>query len=150
MSEFYFVRYTLGVGCALCQTLLWRSISATIHPRIGMLFLIATVASPGNFHASTAYLPSSFAMYMAMLGTAAFINWKGGIKTSQGMYWFSAAGVLGWPFAAALCAPFLMEEAILVFLSNVDTMLECFVRVGRGVVAAGLMVVGEPSETLSH
>lgn len=141
VGEFYFVRYVLAFGCALCQTLLFRVISTTLNPRIGIFFIMALVLSPGNFHASTAYLPSSFAMYMAMLGAAAFMNWRGGLKTSQGMFWFAMGGVLGWPFAAALCAPFMLEEGLFAVLSDKERFIESLIRVSRGVVAALLVIV---------
>ena len=115
--------------------------SGTLNPRIGIFFIMAIILSPGNFHSSAAYLPSSFAMYMVMLGTAAFMNWRGGLRTSQAMFWFAVGGVLGWPFAAALCAPFLAEEGILAMLSDKDRFIEAIIRVMRGVVAAVLLVV---------
>ncbi|KAM6521330.1 mannosyltransferase [Fusarium solani] len=113
VGEFFFIRFGLAFVCALCQTVLFLVTSTTLNSRIGLFYLIATVMSPGNFHASTAFLPSSFAMYLVTLGAAAFMNWRGGLKTSQGMFWFAAAGILGWPFASALCAPFMLEELVL-------------------------------------
>lgn len=144
MAEFYFVRYVLAFVCALCQTLMFLNMSSTINGRIGFFFLIATVISPGNFHASTAYLPSSFAMYMSMLGAAAFMNWRGGLKTAQGIFWFAMAGVLGWPFAAALCAPFILEEVVLIFFGDKDAVFESLLRLTRGVVAGLIVVVSKP------
>ncbi|CAJ2513993.1 Uu.00g021120.m01.CDS01 [Anthostomella pinea] len=143
VAEFYFVRYALAFVCSLCQVLLFRVISFTLNPRIGLFFLMATVMSPGNFHASTAYLPSSFAMYTVLLGTAAFMNWRGGVKTSWGIWWFAVGGILGWPFASALCAPFMVEEAIFAMLSDTEHLIESLVRVSRGVIAGGLLILGD-------
>ncbi|OLN95759.1 Alpha-1,2-mannosyltransferase alg9 [Colletotrichum chlorophyti] len=140
VGEFYFIRYVLAISCALCQTILFRAISLTLNARIGLFFVLATIASPGNFHASTAYLPSSFAMYMAMLGAASFMNWRGGLKTAQGIFWFAVGAVVGWPFAAALSAPFLIEEALLATLSDKESFIEAILRVTRGVIA-GLIVM---------
>ncbi|TQN67047.1 Alpha-1,2-mannosyltransferase alg9, partial [Colletotrichum shisoi] len=140
VGEFYFIRYVLAFGCALCQTLLFRVVSLTLNARIGLFFIMATVFSPGNFHASTAFLPSSFAMYMAMLGAASFMNWRGGLKTAQGIFWFAVGGVVGWPFAVALSAPFLVEEALFAVLSDKDHFIEAILRVARG-VTAGLIVL---------
>ncbi|KJZ79165.1 hypothetical protein HIM_01316 [Hirsutella minnesotensis 3608] len=140
VSEFYFVRYGLAFLCALCQTVLFQVISSTLNGRIGIFFLIATVISPGNFHASVAFLPSSFAMYMCMLGAASFMNWRGGLKTAQGIFWFAMAGVLGWPFAAALCLPYMMEEAALALFSDKDALFDAIVRSFRGVIAALIIV----------
>ncbi|KAF4513178.1 hypothetical protein G6O67_000481 [Ophiocordyceps sinensis] len=140
MSEFYFVRYGLAFVCALCQTVMYQVVSSTLNGRIGLFFLIATVTSPGNFHASTAFLPSSFAMYMCMLGAAAFMNWRGGLKTSQGIFWFAVAGILGWPFAAALCLPFMLEEGVLALFSDREALVQSIVRSFRGVVGGFLVL----------
>lgn len=83
------------------------------------MFLFSMMLSPGMFHASVAYLPSSFAMYAVMLGMAAFMDWRGGLKTAQGIMWFGIAGIVGWPFASALVAPFMLEEAALAAVSKV-------------------------------
>ena len=144
MAEFYFLRYLLAFACALCQTLMWRAVCLALNPRVGLIFIMALVFSPGNFHSSTAYLPSSFAMYMAMLGAAVFMNWRGGIKTSQGMFWYAVGGVLGWPFAAVLCAPFVLEEAFFAMISDMERFFESFFRLMRGVVSALVLVVRVP------
>ncbi|KAI1817937.1 glycosyltransferase family 22 protein [Poronia punctata] len=143
VAEFYFVRYALAFICSLCQVLLFRVVSFTLNPRMGFFFLLALITSPGNFHASVAYLPSSFAMYMSFLGAAAFMNWSGGLKTSWGIWWFAVGGILGWPFASALCAPFLLEEAIFALMSDREGFWEAVLRVGRGVVAALLLLFGD-------
>lgn len=129
---------------------MWRAICATLNPRIGAFFILALVFSPGNFHASTAYLPSSFAMYMVMLGTVALMNWRGGLKTSMGMFWFAVGGVLGWPFAAALCAPFILEEGVLALLGDKERFFEAFIRVARGVVAGLVLVVHSSLPALAN
>ncbi|KAI2628428.1 mannosyl transferase [Xylaria nigripes] len=143
VAEFYFVRFSLAFLCAFCQVILFRVISFTLNPRIGLFFLMALVMSPGNFHASTAYLPSSFAMYMSFLGAAAFMNWRGGLRTSWGIWWFAVGGILGWPFASALCAPFMLEEAIFALISDRQLFWEALIRLGRGVVAALLLLISD-------
>ncbi|KAH7016789.1 family 22 glycosyltransferase [Ilyonectria destructans] len=148
VGEFYFIRFGLALGCALCQTILFMVTSTTLNSRIGIFFLIATVLSPGNFHASTAFLPSSFAMYMVTLGAAAFMNWRGGLRTSLGMFWFAVAGIFGWPFAAALCAPYLFEEGILVLFGDKAALFAAFIRVGRGVASALVLLFADFSINL--
>jgi alpha-1,2-mannosyltransferase len=140
LAEFYFIRYGLAFICAICQTQLFRVISGTLNPRIALFFMLATIFSPGTFHASAAYLPSSFAMYTTMLGMAAFMNWKGGIRTAQGIFWFAVGGVLGWPFSIALSAPYLFEEFILSIISGKQVIIDALVRFVQG-GAAGLLVL---------
>jgi alpha-1,2-mannosyltransferase len=124
VAEFYFIRYTLALFCAFCQTLMWKAICLSLNPRVGLIFIAALIFSPGNFHSSAAFLPSSFAMYMGMVGAAAFMNWRGGLKTSQGMFWFAVGGVFGWPFATALCLPFVLEESLFALLSDKERFFE--------------------------
>lgn len=80
-------------------------------------------------------------MYMVMLGASSFMNWRGGLKTASGIFWFAAAGVLGWPFASALCAPFMLEEAVLAIFNDSSALFESFMRAVRGVTAGGLLIV---------
>ncbi len=140
VAEFYFIRYVLAFVCALCQTMMFRVINNILNPRVAIFFLMAMVASPGMFHASAAFLPSSFAMYCTMLGMAAFMNWKGGLKTSQGMFWFAVGGILGWPFALALSIPFLFEEVVFAVFSSKDAFIDFILRFLRGFVS-GLIVL---------
>ncbi|KAL8764540.1 MAG: hypothetical protein Q9194_006993 [Teloschistes cf. exilis] len=112
-AEFYAIRMALGAICALCETRLFSTICKTFNPRVGILFGIVMVFSPGMFHASVAYLPSSFSMYTTMLGMAAFMDWRGGLKTGLGMMWFGIGALVGWPFSGALIIPLLAEDAVL-------------------------------------
>ena len=116
--EFYFIRITLALACAVCESRLYSVISRTLNPRIGILFMIIMVSSPGMFHASAAYLPSSFSMYTTMLGMSAFMDWRGGSRIAQGIMWFGIGGIVGWPFAVALITPFLLEELVLAALTR--------------------------------
>lgn len=115
--EFYMVRTVLAIACAASETCLYSAISRTLNPRIGIMFMMAMVFSPGMFHASVALLPSSFSMYTAMLGTAAFMDWRGGLKTHLGIMWFGIGAIVGWPFSAALVVPLVMEDVFLAYLS---------------------------------
>jgi alpha-1,2-mannosyltransferase len=120
---------------------MFRVVNNTLNPRIAIFFMMAMIFSPGFFHASASFLPSSFAMYTTMLGMAAFMNWRGGLKTAQGIFWFAVGGVLGWPFAMALSLPFLFEEVVLATLSSKDAFIDVIMRFMRGTVAALLVVV---------
>lgn len=82
-----------------------------------------------------------------MLGMAAFMNWRGGLKTAQGIFFFAVGGVLGWPFSMALSAPFLFEEVVLAFLSSKDALIDVIMRFTRGIVAGLLVLVCWSSST---
>ncbi|EPS25307.1 putative Dol-P-Man alpha-mannosyltransferase [Penicillium oxalicum 114-2] len=117
-AEFYFIRCGLAVFCAACQTRLYSSICRTLNPRIGLLFILIALFSPGIFHASTAFLPSTFTMYTGMLGLSAFLDLRDSHKTAQGIMWFGLGSIVGWPFAGALMVPLLLEELILSVISQ--------------------------------
>ena len=139
--EFYFVRVILGVVCTLSETRLFSAISATLNPRIGVMFALAIVFSPGMFHASVSYLPSSFSMYTAMLGTAAFMNWRGGLKTAEGIMWFGIGGIVGWPFSTALIIPLVAEDLFLASL--VGEWSELVYRYLDGIVRSVIILVSK-------
>lgn len=143
--EFYFLRLTLGFLCALCETKLYSTIARTINPRAAVFFLMILIFSPGMYHASAAYLPSTFAMYTTMLGFSAFMDWRGGIKTSQGIMWFAAGSLLGWPFAGALILPFIAEEILMALFSG--SILESAWRFLDGSVRSVCILVGTPHNT---
>lgn len=117
-AEFYVIRFFLAFICAACQTRLYSAICRSLNPRIGLLFLMIIVFSPGMFHASAAFLPSTFTMYTSMLGLASFLDYTGGPKTAQGIMWFGLGAIVGWPFAGALIVPLLAEEIIICYTSG--------------------------------
>ena len=138
--EFYFVRGVLGAVCAGCETRLFSTISRTMNPRIAVIFLLAMVSSSGMFYASVAYLPSSFAMYTAMMGAAAFMCVKDRLKTTEGIMWFGIGATVGWPFSAALILPFILDE--LTYLKRTADFSEAASRVLGGALRISAIVVG--------
>jgi alpha-1,2-mannosyltransferase len=116
--EFYFLRITLALVCAACESRLYSVVSRTINPRVAIFFAMALLFSPGMYYAAPAYLPSTFAMYTTMLGFSAFMDWTRGMKTTQGIMWFGVGTTLGWPFAGALVLPFIAEEVILAAVTG--------------------------------
>lgn len=113
-SEFIILRITLGAVCALCERRLFDVLARVLNIRVAWLFLLVCVSSTGFFHASVAYLPSSFAMYTTMLGMAAFMDHDKNeyAATAEGIFGFSIGGILGWPFAYALAVPYVVERLI--------------------------------------
>ena len=109
------------------------------------MFMIAMVSSPGMFHSSVAYLPSSFAMYTIMLGMEAFMDWRGGFKSARGIMWFGIGGIVGWPFAAALIAPFILEELVLASITKEES-IQIFHRYVNGITRCAIVVVGFMAE----
>ena len=144
--EFYLIRVILGCVCAGCETHLFSTISRSISPRVAMNFLIAMATAAGMFHASVAYLPSSFAMYTTMIGMAAFLEKEDGLKTHEGILWFGVGATVGWPFSAALVLPFLLEE--LVFVTATREISQMARRTIDGSLRALIIVVCIPLGTI--
>lgn len=141
VAEFYFLRLILGFVCAVCETRLFSKLTTVLNPRIAILYLLITVTSPGTYHASIAYLPSSFAMYFVTLGAAAFMDWRGGLRTAQGIWCFGIGACIGWPFAAAMAVPFLLEELLMALVSDAEAVKNLSWRIADGVLRA-LIILG--------
>lgn len=138
--EFYFVRGLLASACAGCEIRLFSTISRTMNPRIAVIFMLAMASGSGMFHASVAYLPSSFAMYTTMMGVAAFMDVPGGLKSSNGITWFGIGATMGWPFSAALILPFFTDELTYVVVTH--NIGEVVGRVLTGGLRTLIIVVG--------
>lgn len=139
-GQFYFVRLALALICTGCETRLYSAVSRNLDRRIGALFLLTILFSPGLFHASSAMLPSSFAMYTSMLGLAAFLDQKGRVNTARGIMWFGVGAIVGWPFAGALVLPFLLDEAIAGVRDGTTNLAVS--RIVRGVIKCLVVLVG--------
>ena len=116
--EFLVIRLALAALCAVCQTSLFKAIYRSIEPRVAFLMALIMLTSTGMFYASVAYLPSSFSMYTAMLGTAAFIEQDSKPRTTEGILWFGIGAIVGWPFSAALILPLMIEELARLYTSR--------------------------------
>ena len=116
--EFFLLRCLLAVICAATETRLYATISRTLNSRIAVFYLVVVAFTPGFFYASTALLPSSFAMYTSTLGLTAFMDWRGGSKTGTAIMWFGIGALLGWPFAGALVIPFVLEDWLVAFTAG--------------------------------
>lgn len=92
------------------------------------------------FHASVAYLPSSFAMYTAMMGAAAFMDVNDGLKTTEAIVWFGIGAIIGWPFSAALILPFVPDE--MTYLKKTADMKGVVSRVLGGALRILAILVG--------
>ncbi|KAI4733119.1 hypothetical protein E4T50_16322 [Aureobasidium sp. EXF-12298] len=139
--KFYFLRIMLGAICAASESRLYTVISRTLNPRLGMLFFLIMLTSPGMFHASVSFLPSSFSMYTTALGMAAFMDWRGGVRTATGMMCMIGGSFLGWPFAAALIAPFMIEEFMLAYFTDKQEFIDFCYRILDGSVRSTIILV---------
>lgn len=102
---FYGVRGALGLVCAYAEGLFYRSTIARFGRRAARYVLWLLVWNAGMFHASTAFLPSTFAMYLVMLVTSAWMDKQHYVA----IFWGVVAVLCGWPYVGALFIPLAIE-----------------------------------------
>ncbi|KAK7489300.1 hypothetical protein BaRGS_00019408 [Batillaria attramentaria] len=102
---FYLMRCVLGIACAGCEVYLYRTVNQMIGSNIARLMLWFQLLSTGMFISCSAFLPSSFSMYLTMVAMSAWLagNHKVAILA------IAASSIVGWPFAAALGVPIAVD-----------------------------------------
>lgn len=118
---FFALRLTLGTISSFVEAVFYRSVSLHLSTHIGRYVLWSLLFSAAFYGASTSFLPSSFALYGVMLGSAASLApVDGGYKRiGQSLLGFAVAAVIGWPFAALLAVPMVLEQLFLRGTSEV-------------------------------
>lgn len=106
---FYFIRLICLCGfTSFTEIMLFHSVRKNISSEVARWFLLVSSVSAGMGHASSALLPSSFAMNWVTLGTSfALSSFR---NVPQDTSWsavyaiacFLVAGLVGWPFTLAL------------------------------------------------
>lgn len=59
-------------------------------------------------------------MYSVLLAMADFTDQESGSRIAQGLTWLGIGTILGWPFVAVLCVPFVLEEIAQTGLDMVE------------------------------
>lgn len=98
---FYFIRCLLGLVCSFTEVYFYKAICREFGVHIGRICLAFQLFSAGMFISSSAFLPSSFAMYAAAAACAAWWMQKYGLA----VFMTALGSLLGWPFAALLGLP---------------------------------------------
>ncbi|KAJ8933722.1 hypothetical protein NQ314_013852 [Rhamnusium bicolor] len=98
---FYFIRCLLGLICAIAEVYFYKATCKEFGVHIGRICLAFQLFSAGMFISSTAFLPSSFAMYTCAAACAAW--WQQ--KFALAVFFIALGSLLGWPFAALLGVP---------------------------------------------
>ncbi|XP_026811553.1 alpha-1,2-mannosyltransferase ALG9 isoform X1 [Rhopalosiphum maidis] len=122
---FYLIRCVLALLSSLCELYFYKAISKKISSTVSNYYLFITVFSPGMFIASTAYLPSSFSMYMTFLIIGAWLN-----KNYEFAIFTTALSTfLSWPFSCLIGLPLACD----IIFKNKKYMLFikwCFISLG--------------------
>lgn len=121
VMQFYVLRSFLGGTAAFTEAKLFESMwygHGRTHPIRSMAYLCFAATSTGSFISSASFLPSTFAMYCVTLAMANFSNYDVDSQDGGFFVWLAAGTILGWPFAGALCTPFVLHE---VAVANRDS-----------------------------
>ncbi|CAL4061344.1 unnamed protein product, partial [Meganyctiphanes norvegica] len=101
MLVFFFIRCMLALGSSAAELFFYKGICKEFGSNIGRLSLSIIVFASGMFIAATAFLPSSFAMYMTLLSMGAWYHQRHELA----IFTTAISAFLGWPFAAAIGIP---------------------------------------------
>ncbi|XP_044266986.1 alpha-1,2-mannosyltransferase ALG9 [Tribolium madens] len=105
---FYFIRCLLGLICALAEVYFYKAVCREFGVHIGRVCLFFQIFAAGMFISSTAFLPSSFAMYTFAAACAAW--WQQ--RYPLAIFFTALGSLLGWPFAALLGVPIAYDMLI--------------------------------------
>ncbi|KAF9567750.1 glycosyltransferase family 22 protein [Agrocybe pediades] len=122
-AGFFAVRIFLAFISALVESKLYRTVYERINDRVGRYYFFMMFFSAGMWNASTAFLPSTFAMYTSALAFSfalAPTSLNNSRRTLAATLLFATGGIVGWPFSLALAIPFVFEE---LFVYGGDTVM---------------------------
>ncbi|KAJ2818883.1 mannosyltransferase, partial [Coemansia erecta] len=116
---FYALRVCMALASALCEAVFVRAVARHVDRRVGNHTALALFGMAGLFHAAPALLPSSFAMCVGTLGSAAAMappvaNVRQHLRQRAvpATVAFAVAACAGWPYAAIVAVPFVLEELL--------------------------------------
>ncbi|XP_064614861.1 alpha-1,2-mannosyltransferase ALG9-like [Liolophura sinensis] len=98
---FYVLRCVLAICCALSEVYFYKGVCKQFGANTGRIMLCFLLFSTGMFIASSAFLPSSFSMYLTMVAMGAWFLGNNQVA----ILGIAASAILGWPFAGILGAP---------------------------------------------
>lgn len=103
--QFYVLRALLGCASASTEACLIDVVRRRLDRRVASLLLVALASSVGMYNASTAFLPSSFAMLTSTLGLALGLDGRHFAASLS----FAVGALIGWPFSALLAVPVVVD-----------------------------------------
>ncbi|KAA8916012.1 hypothetical protein TRICI_001827 [Trichomonascus ciferrii] len=137
---FYALRVVLAVFSAASETALYLSLKRTFSRRIATYYLFFSLTSTGMFHASVAFLPSSFAMHAFTMALSNFVLPNNNSSIVKGMLWTAVSGLLGWPFSLVLMVPFALNYFVSTVTSDVKGLMRSVIKVLLGTAAILLSI----------
>lgn len=112
---FFAIRAAFAFLSSYCEAKLYRAIADHINLRAARYFLAISLFSAGMWNASTAFLPSSFALHAITLAYSYILEPvsskpEASKRTFNAVLCIATAVILGWPFVGVLALPFVFEE----------------------------------------
>ncbi|CCO32730.1 alpha-1,2-mannosyltransferase [Rhizoctonia solani AG-1 IB] len=110
---FFALRMVFAFVTSFCEARLFTTVVEHVNDRVGRYMLFMLMFNAGMWNASTAFLPSTFAMY-AVTAAASFAfappSSSRVHRTFAATLLFAAGAIVGWPFSLLLAVPFVVEE----------------------------------------
>lgn len=112
---FFAIRAILAFLSSYTEAKFYHAIATHINPRAARYYLGMSIFSAGMWSATSAYLPSAFAMQAITLAYSYFLEPVSskpgsGRRTFYSTLFFVIATLAGWPFVGVLALPFALEE----------------------------------------
>lgn len=125
---FYFLRVVFAVFDSYCEARLARSLDKR-YPQVARIYVWFSTTAAGLFHASVAFLPSSFAMYFVALSLSFYFE-DVHSNIVPCLTSIAVAGIAGWPFALVLALPLGLYysftcQSLSTLLQNVIRTVSC-------------------------
>ncbi|OQR85604.1 alpha mannosyltransferase [Achlya hypogyna] len=111
LAIFFGLRTALGFACAFSEALFYRGVVKAFGARTGRYTLLLLAFNSGMFQASTAFLPSSFVMYLLMLSAGFWMSDSTSFSTPA-LVTGVVAVVCGWPYVGVMCLPFALDAIV--------------------------------------
>ncbi|XP_075236016.1 alpha-1,2-mannosyltransferase Alg9 [Lycorma delicatula] len=102
---FYFLRCLLGLVSALCEVYFYKCVCREFGIHVGRVVLAFMLFSAGMFISCTAFLPSSFSMYMTLISMGAWFQ----RKYELAVFATALSTFLSWPFVALIGVPIAID-----------------------------------------
>ncbi|KAI8079525.1 Alg9-like mannosyltransferase family-domain-containing protein [Gilbertella persicaria] len=116
LQTFYLIRLFFAGVCSFVEAKFYRTVTEEINTHVGRyVFAILFFGA--------AYLPSTFAMHCVFMAFSYALRPVSDIdlsRTYKVVFWIGLGALGGWPFAALIGIPFVVEE-VLVFGRNTMT-----------------------------
>ena len=98
---FYYTRFFLGIISAVCESYFISGVGLKFTTLAARLLLAIQVVSIGMMVSSTAFLPSSFSMYMTMLVLGGWMHSHFKLSILATI----SSVLIGWPFSGIISVP---------------------------------------------